>query len=716
MRIPRSLRFVISVYLLTAAPTVRGQLFSLVEAETQPALAGDADLAADPSGAHLYAASATQAAISAFARDGGTGELTFVETETTGNNCTEGLKGVNQLALSPDGASFYAAGRGCDAIARFSRDGSTGALAFVTSYVNEQVQGPVTIEGIWQIKGLAVSAGGGYVLASGRTVPAQPKGALALFARDGAGALTFVSALADGEPSGGLTIAGLGTGGRVFLSPDGTSVYVVVPSASSIVVFSFDEGTGALAFVEQVADGVGGVDGIAGTTDLAFSSDGTHVYAAGATDNAVAVFARDSGTGELSFVEAVRGGAGIAGFAGVLGVAVSSDGQYVFSAAPGDNAVGALVRDAGSGSLAWLGAGVDGVDGLDGLAGAGAVEVEGSFVYVSGPGDTAIAVLEPGDAYDFGDAVDPTYPTLLASDGARHRVVPGFFLGSGIDAEGDGAPSAAADGDDLAGVDDEDGVVFSQPLVPGQMSEVEVTASAPGALDAWIDFGGNGDWDDAGDQIAAGAALAAGVNAIQFAVPANALPDSALIGRFRLRGAADPALTPSGAAPSGEVEDVAVQSVAGADLQVVKTTATQAIDWNEGITYQIVVTNLGPNDAVAASVEDFVSPLLVNVSWTCTPSGVATCAASGTGDIEDLVTLPAGASVTYELTGTLIDEDSGPAGPYLVNVATATVPGTVVDPVASNDSDEVSTLVVPIFRDDFETGDVSRWDASFGAP
>ncbi|MCB1008234.1 MAG: hypothetical protein KDB94_04980, partial [Acidobacteria bacterium] len=214
MRIPRSLRFVISVYLLTAAPTVRGQLFSLVEAETQPALAGVADLAADPSGAHLYAASATQAAISAFARDGGTGELTFVETETTGNNCTEGLKGVNQLALSPDGASFYAAGRGCDAIARFSRDGSTGALAFVTSYVNEQVQGPVTIEGIWQIKGLAVSAGGGYVLASGRTVPAQPKGALALFARDGAGALTFVSALADGEPSGGLTIAGLGTGGR----------------------------------------------------------------------------------------------------------------------------------------------------------------------------------------------------------------------------------------------------------------------------------------------------------------------------------------------------------------------------------------------------------------------------------------------------------------------------------------------------------------------
>ena len=30
---------------------------------------------------------------------------------------------------------------------------------------------------------------------------------------------------------------------------------------------------------------------------------------------------------------------------------------------------------------------------------------------------------------DFGDAPDPTYPTLIASGGAQHTIVPGMFLG-----------------------------------------------------------------------------------------------------------------------------------------------------------------------------------------------------------------------------------------------------------------------------------------------
>jgi hypothetical protein len=49
---------------------------------------------------------------------------------------------------------------------------------------------------------------------------------------------------------------------------------------------------------------------------------------------------------------------------------------------------------------------------------------------------------------DFGDAPDPTYPTLLASNGARHIILPGFMLGSFIDAELDGQPDPLALGDD----------------------------------------------------------------------------------------------------------------------------------------------------------------------------------------------------------------------------------------------------------------------------
>src|SRR5205823_5695034 len=71
---------------------------------------------------------------------------------------------------------------------------------------------------------------------------------------------------------------------------------------------------------------------------------------------------------------------------------------------------------------------------------------------------------------DFGDAPDLPYPTLLASNGARHRIVPGFYLGAGVDFEPDGQPNGTATGDDSNGSADEDGVIFSTPLYAGQLA------------------------------------------------------------------------------------------------------------------------------------------------------------------------------------------------------------------------------------------------------
>ena len=89
---------------------------------------------------------------------------------------------------------------------------------------------------------------------------------------------------------------------------------------------------------------------------------------------------------------------------------------------------------------------------------------------------------DPNNAQlDFGDAPD-TYQTLLANDGARHTVVPGVCLGRTVDAETDGQPGPAANGDDL----DEDGVVFTSSLSPGEPVTVEVTASVQGYLSAWV--------------------------------------------------------------------------------------------------------------------------------------------------------------------------------------------------------------------------------------
>ena len=161
------------------------------------------------------------------------------------------------------------------------------------------------------------------------------------------------------------------------------------------------------------------------------------------------------------------------------------------------------------------------------------------------------------DELDFGDAPDPTYPTLLASNGPRH-VVTSLFLGALIDAEPDGQPNLIAMGDDLAGVDDEDGVQLMSPMIPSQPAQLDVTASAPGLLDAWIDFDGDGAFTGPGEQIFASHTLNAGMNNLAIFVPAGTPGGHATVGRFRLSSAGGlsyDGVLPSGAVPDGEIED-----------------------------------------------------------------------------------------------------------------------------------------------------------------
>ncbi|PYJ07093.1 MAG: hypothetical protein DME25_04625, partial [Verrucomicrobia bacterium] len=147
---------------------------------------------------------------------------------------------------------------------------------------------------------------------------------------------------------------------------------------------------------------------------------------------------------------------------------------------------------------------------------------------------------------DFGDAPAP-YPTLLADNGARHVIVPGVYLGAGVDCEADGQPSGDATGDGA----DEDGVVFA-PLVPGGIALVQVTASTSGLLNAWIDFNGDGDWKDTGEQIFTDEPLAPGANIFMVPVPGGASV-GCTYARFRFSTASG--LSFVGQAPDGEVED-----------------------------------------------------------------------------------------------------------------------------------------------------------------
>ena len=167
---------------------------------------------------------------------------------------------------------------------------------------------------------------------------------------------------------------------------------------------------------------------------------------------------------------------------------------------------------------------------------------------------------------DFGDAPAP-YPTLRADDGAAHKHIAGFQLGSSIDLESDGQPSLEANADNLANAADEDGVrnvggggmTIAGGLRRGDTAsqlDVQVTNTAGVAhpyLDAWIDFNHDGDWDDDGERIAS-QSVVTGTNTIQFAVPYNAALGETFA-RFRLHTATGPGLLPTGMASAGEVED-----------------------------------------------------------------------------------------------------------------------------------------------------------------
>ena len=126
---------------------------------------------------------------------------------------------------------------------------------------------------------------------------------------------------------------------------------------------------------------------------------------------------------------------------------------------------------------------------------------------------------------DYGDAPDSTdlifhYRTLLANDGASHTIN-NLYLGSEIDAELDGQQSVGANLDDDTDFDDDDGVSFTEDLVPGTSVTLDVVAHGAGYLNGWVDWGHDGDWAAAGDHAIVDELLADGPNTVTLAVPAG---------------------------------------------------------------------------------------------------------------------------------------------------------------------------------------------------
>lgn len=120
-----------------------------------------------------------------------------------------------------------------------------------------------------------------------------------------------------------------------------------------------------------------------------------------------------------------------------------------------------------------------------------------------------------------------------------------------------------------------------------------------------------------------------------------------------------------------------------ADLQVtVSDGKTSAIAGAQN-TYTIVVTNTGPGYVSGAVIKDTFPSIFTGVTYSATETGGAFgYTVSGSGNINDTVTLPSGSSITYKATGKLNAAATGTVS----DKASVTLPSGITDPNTSNNS------------------------------
>jgi 6-phosphogluconolactonase (cycloisomerase 2 family) len=367
------------------------------------ALDGATGVSLSPDGTSVYVASETSRSVSVFSRDTGTGAIAqlrgtdaCVSASGTGGACAKGkaLVGPRSLGLSPDGKNLYFPATTAAAVAIFARNETTGAL--------KQLAGT---SGCISESGTNGACAIGRALAGARSAAVSPDGtsvyiasyfsdAIAVFSRNPTtGALTQLAGKAgcvsetgtSGACADGIALDGART---VVVSPDGENVYVAAEASGAVAIFRRSTTTGALTqlaaptgCVSQTGIGGGCVDdkALAGAGGIAVSPEGDHVYVASMGSDAIAAFSRSQSTGALTQLAGRNGCVSETGNGGACrdgkaldrarSVSISPDGSGLYVAAEISDAVAVFSRDAATGNLTQL-AGTDGCISETGSGGA----------------------------------------------------------------------------------------------------------------------------------------------------------------------------------------------------------------------------------------------------------------------------------------------------------------------------------------------------------
>lgn len=397
-------------FVLGGALPARGAVLTFVDSYIDgeqgiEGLAGAASVAVSPDGRHVYVASGRDSAVAMFRRDPRSGRLVFLDALTDGSTA-EGIGGAAAVAVAPDGAQVFVAGRSDSAVSVFDRDETTGVLTFLEAHFD----GMGDNDGLGGAAAIAVSPEATDVY-----VASESDSSVAAFRRDPAtGAVGFLEAHFDGV--GG--VEGLERTRGIAVSPDGANLYAVGNRDNAIVTFARDPVSGSLTFLESLVDGVDVARGLKRPNAVVVSDDARQVYVA-SFDEDLTIFARDEFTGRLAFMRNVNVLPG-----GPNSLTLSLDGSFLFVTSfisSERSELNVFSRDPGTGSVALVETHANGEAGTSGLAGASgsAASPDGRHVYVTGTANNAIAAFTTDtpcpDDCDRTPTATPLTPTPTAS-------------------------------------------------------------------------------------------------------------------------------------------------------------------------------------------------------------------------------------------------------------------------------------------------------------
>jgi uncharacterized repeat protein (TIGR01451 family)/LPXTG-motif cell wall-anchored protein len=309
----------------------------------------------------------------------------------------------------------------------------------------------------------------------------------------------------------------------------------------------------------------------------------------------------------------------------------------------------------------------------------------------AGSTDPNCQVILPAPQYDYGDAPD-SYHTTRAHDGAYHEIVPGLELGSKVDPDTDGQPSADAN------ADTDDDALATPPALHQHQGDLTLhvkvtnTTGKAAKVAGWIDANGNGTFDP---NEAATADAPTGTTAVDLTWHGlDKVPGDHTYLRLRIlgdsTGSAVPATrslraisatSPVGFGGPGEVEDYRIP-VQPSHLTITKTSSTTHPRPGDTVRYTVTVANSSGAQYTGATFTDDLTKVLDDAAYdhdaspTLGSTDYREPKLTWTGD------LPAGknATVTYSVTvhnpdrgdRTLTNAITGPDGS---SCATSTAPG-----------------------------------------